>query len=373
MAAAVIQDSAFGSKRNATAITFGILLPIVRILERVRIPLILGKLAGWRSWGGCACRSWRWFFHHWQRQDLALDGFKFGGVAPGVRRSAAEPFNFFIHALDAMFRIRVVGAKLRKIFSLGLRLEFFEELGLGPPIVSCIVKNLGSHDVGLRFRRARITQQHAARREIAQCRQKRAARAVSENCAEDSQPGFSQHCFGGLVSAVAQRDVRQLMRHHCGELRFIIRGFDRAAVYEHISARQRKSIDGFVVHAMKFERILHTASCFCASVAARLPRVMSSCGENLFQPGLREVLCADASGIKSNDSPRKRQVANLECALEAHTGCQAFPLRRSHFDPRMPTSTSEKTCEEGWHSFAKGYFSTQRAAKKKPGRSFTRA
>src|SRR5258708_6617703 len=92
---------------------------------------------------------------------------------------------------------------------------------------------------------------------------------------------------------------------------------------------------------------------------------MSSCGENFFQPGLREVLCADAAGIKSNDNPSRKPVANLGCALGAHTGCQAFPLRRSHFDPRMPTSTSEKTCEEGWHSFAKGYFTTRRLRKEK--------
>src|SRR5260370_8276478 len=92
---------------------------------------------------------------------------------------------------------------------------------------------------------------------------------------------------------------------------------------------------------------------------------MSSCGENLFQPGLREVLCADASGIKSNDSPRKRQVANLECALGTRTRCRAFPLRLLHSDPRMPTSTSEKSCEEGWHSFAKAYFSTRRLRKEK--------
>src|SRR5258708_6054385 len=96
---------------------------------------------------------------------------------------------------------------------------------------------------------------------------------------------------------------------------------------------------------------------------------MSSCGENLFQPGLREVLCADALGIKSNDSPSRNPVANLGCALGAHTGCPTFPLRLSHFDPRMPTSTSEKTCEEGWHSFAKGYFTTRRLRNRDRGSS----
>src|SRR5258708_1248059 len=127
MAAAVTQDPPLRSKRNATAIPVGILLPIVRILERVRIPLILGKLAGWQRWGGNgARRSWSWFFHDRQCQDLALDGFKFGRVAPGVRLSTTESFNFFVHALDAVFRIWVVREKLRGILSFGLLLKFFE-------------------------------------------------------------------------------------------------------------------------------------------------------------------------------------------------------------------------------------------------------
>src|SRR5258708_34879375 len=48
------------------------------------------------------------------------------------------------------------------------------------------------------------------------------------------------------------------MCHHSSELRLIVRGFDNAAVHKHISAGQRKGIDGLIVHAMKFERIRHT-------------------------------------------------------------------------------------------------------------------
>src|SRR6266849_4285908 len=58
---------------------------------------------------------------------------------------------------------------------------------------------------------------------------------------------------------MAESDVRQLVRHHSRELRLIVRGFDRAAVHKHVSSRQSKSIDGFVIHAVKFERILHAA------------------------------------------------------------------------------------------------------------------
>src|SRR5260370_29110502 len=48
------------------------------------------------------------------------------------------------------------------------------------------------------------------------------------------------------------------MGHHMSEVGLIVRGFDNAAVHKHISAGQRKGIDGLIVHAMKFERIRHT-------------------------------------------------------------------------------------------------------------------
>src|SRR6266852_8469399 len=56
---------------------------------------------------------------------------------------------------------------------------------------------------------------------------------------------------------MAESDVRQLVRQHTSELRLIVRGFDGAAVHKHISAEQSKSIDGLVIHAMKFEGVLY--------------------------------------------------------------------------------------------------------------------
>src|SRR5258708_10596346 len=57
---------------------------------------------------------------------------------------------------------------------------------------------------------------------------------------------------------MAESDVRQFMGYHSSALRLIVRGCDNAAVHKHISAGQRKGIDGLIVHAMKFERIRHT-------------------------------------------------------------------------------------------------------------------
>ena len=88
-------------------------------------------------------------------------------------------------------------------------------------------------------------------------RQERTASGVSENGAEDSQTRLGQHRFGCLVGAMAESHVRQLMCHHSRELCLIVRGFDRAAVHKHKSAGQGKGVDGFVIHAMKFERVLY--------------------------------------------------------------------------------------------------------------------
>src|SRR5260370_355729 len=174
--------------QNAAALGVGILLPVVRVLERERTRLISSEVA--RRWSRSSCRgsrSGRPFLHHRQSQDFALDGFEFSGIPPGVLLDASELFNFFVNALDAAFWTRVVGEKLRRIFSFGLRFELFEKLRHRTRVVPRVVQNLSAHDVGLRFSRSRISQKYAARRETPYCRQERAACGVSTNCSEDAQ------------------------------------------------------------------------------------------------------------------------------------------------------------------------------------------
>src|SRR5438477_12241958 len=97
MAAPIVQDSAFGSERNAWSVGVGILLPIVRILERVRTCLILGEVARWRrrSSGG-ARRSGRRLFHHRQGQHFALDSFEFSRVPLEVWVNARKFLDFLM-------------------------------------------------------------------------------------------------------------------------------------------------------------------------------------------------------------------------------------------------------------------------------------
>ena len=153
MTTAVIQDATFGSKRNATALGIGIFFPIVRVLERERMRLVSNEVAGWRGWrsGG---RPGHQLFHHGQSQDFALDSFEFSGISPGVRLGSTEFFNFFVDALDAALRTRVVGEKLRRILPFRLPFELLEKLGHGARIVPRVVQDLSAHDVGLRFSRS---------------------------------------------------------------------------------------------------------------------------------------------------------------------------------------------------------------------------
>src|SRR5260370_27343796 len=123
-------------------------------------------IAGWPRW----CRdgaggSGSWLFHRRRGQNLPLDGFKFGGVSPGVRLRATKLLDLLIHAFDAVLRIGMVGEKLRGILPLRLRFELLEKLRHGPRVVARIAENLSAHHVGLRFRRSRVPQKHSAARE----------------------------------------------------------------------------------------------------------------------------------------------------------------------------------------------------------------
>jgi len=68
--------------------------------------------------------------------------------------------------------------------------------------------------------------------------------------------------------------MRNLMRHHACELRFVVGGLDRAAIDEHVAAGQGKRINGLVVNTMKLKRVLHAAGGkFCRQSQTKLRQV----------------------------------------------------------------------------------------------------
>jgi len=169
MAAAVIQDSALGANETPPPSTLGILLPIVRIRERVRLPPVLANLRDGAA-GAATLRSWRWFFHHWQRQKTSR--FVWNSNSAESRRAfaqeAAEPCNFLIHGLDAI--VTESGESEKKsedFFPWSPPRVFRRKLPMAADRI-CIVKNMGSHDVGCDqpFREERSSKK--SRSEIAQ-------------------------------------------------------------------------------------------------------------------------------------------------------------------------------------------------------------
>jgi hypothetical protein len=58
---------------------------------------------------------------------------------------------------------------------------------------------------------------------------------------------------------MTERHVREFVRHNRGKLCFVVRHFDSTAIDENIAAGQRKRVDGLIVDAVKFERVLHSS------------------------------------------------------------------------------------------------------------------
>ena len=172
VAAAVVHDATLRRKRSAASIVVRILLPIVRIFQRIRIPLIKLKFRRrqHRSFRGYGLSGHR-LFHYRQGQHFAFNGFKFRGIALGGWRDSAQLVDFLVHAFQAVFGVRMVGEKLRRILPFRLGFELLEKLRHGTRVVAAVVEDLRAHDIRLRFRASRVTQQHSAGGKRTQLRQ----------------------------------------------------------------------------------------------------------------------------------------------------------------------------------------------------------
>ncbi len=153
----------------------------------------------------------------------------------------------------------MVGEKLRRSLAFHLCFQLFEELRHRTRVVTGVVKNLRAHDVSLGFRGARVAKKHAARGERAELGHQCAPDSIPENAAGNPQNALRSLRLGSLIGSVAQGHVREFVRHHGRQLRFVVGRLDHPAVYEHVSARQSERVDGFVIYTVEFERILHPA------------------------------------------------------------------------------------------------------------------
>ena len=172
MTSAVVHHAAFRRERSVVAVIVGILLPVVRIFQRVRIGLISSEISRRRRRSFCRPRSRRRQpLHHRQSQHFALDRFKFRGIPLGIRRDAAQFVDFLFHTFDSVLGIRMVGKKLRRILPLALGFELLEKLPHGARVVAAVIEHLRAHHIRLRFGASRVTQQHASSGKRAQLAQ----------------------------------------------------------------------------------------------------------------------------------------------------------------------------------------------------------
>jgi hypothetical protein len=177
-------------------------------------------------------------------------------------RSTAQFADFRFHALDAMVGIGMVGEEVRWGFGFfGGGIQIFEEGGHGARIVAGVVENLGAHYVGLRFRAARIVEKHAAEGELSGAGGGGTCSPTEDapGRANDASAKLGILRLGGLIGAMTERYVGEFLGHHSRELRFIVGGFDGATIDEDKTAGKSAGIDGLVVDAVKFPRIVDAA------------------------------------------------------------------------------------------------------------------
>jgi hypothetical protein len=118
-----------------------------------------------------------------------------------------------------------------------------------------------------------VLQQQAVHRKAgAQLGQYRAGGVTAQLAAQNSQWYLRRIGFRSLVGAMAQRYVGDFVRDHAGELRFVVRCLDGAAVDVEEPARQGEGVDGAVVH--RFELVgVFCPGCFLRQLAAQVIQI----------------------------------------------------------------------------------------------------
>jgi hypothetical protein len=147
----------------------------------------------------------------------------------------------------------MVGEKLRPAGA-SAGLEFLEEAGHLDRVVTGLRGDLCAEQVGLRFGRAGVLQQEGvgaqADTDLAELRQDG---LVAQHLGRQQDGQLDQVRLAGLIGAVAERHVNDLVGQHARQLGFVVRRRDQPGVDESRAARQGERIDALVVH--HFERV----------------------------------------------------------------------------------------------------------------------
>ena len=149
--------------------------------------------------------------------------------------------------------------------------------------------------------------------------------------------------------------MRKLVRYHCRKLRLIVGGLDSPTVHEHVSARQRKCIDGLVIYAMKFERVLHALGRqLCSQPLAQLGQVRiysrRIAGGQLFRRIYRHLLSERDIFLRRIKIPSRLELCPLRPSArrnqktQRHEKCRSpnTQPRRTHIDNSTPSRPQKK-------------------------------
>ncbi len=167
--------------------------------------------------------------------------------ADGPDRVDPEEVDLFIDASGAVSRGRVTAEELRHfagIATLLLRKDV-EEIRHVRRIVAGRGHHLSARDVGLLLGRAAELEKQRIQAEAAERGDPllRGRVVLTHQAAQEPEPRLGDVRLRRLARAVAQSDVRNLVSHDSGQLAFVLRCLDEAAIHVQISARQRKRVD----------------------------------------------------------------------------------------------------------------------------------
>jgi hypothetical protein len=134
---------------------------------------------------------------------------------------------------------------LRSARTAALLLDGAEHVRHAPRVVTGPRHDLRAEQVGLAFVFTAVLQEIRAEPEVGALSDDVAGGAAddgAENLAGDSAD-LEFLRLGRLRGPVAERDVRDLVRHDAGDLAFLLRRFNHAAMEEHRPAGQRERVD----------------------------------------------------------------------------------------------------------------------------------
>ena len=130
-------------------------------------------------------------------------------------------------------------------------LQFREELCEGVRIESRVIHDVSAKKISFRFCLPAVVQKHGLHTESTDHGGELTECAASQETAQNTQGELRHHLLAGLASAMSLDDVRNFVRHHAGQLGFVVCGLDRTHIHIDRSSRESEGIDIFLIYHVK--------------------------------------------------------------------------------------------------------------------------